>query len=29
MAVAVPLNIEFWVDHGEDLEERLNAWLAR
>jgi putative spermidine/putrescine transport system substrate-binding protein len=29
MAVAVPLNIEFWVDHGEELEERLNAWLAR
>jgi putative spermidine/putrescine transport system substrate-binding protein len=28
MAVAVPLNIEFWVDHGEELEERLNAWLA-
>ena len=29
MAVAVPLNIEYWVDHGEELEERLNAWLAR
>jgi putative spermidine/putrescine transport system substrate-binding protein len=29
MAVAMPLNIEFWVDHGEELEERLNAWLAR
>jgi len=29
MSVALPLNIEFWVDHGEELEERLNAWLAR
>ena len=29
MAVALPLDIEFWVDHGEELEERLNAWLAR
>jgi putative spermidine/putrescine transport system substrate-binding protein len=28
MAVALPLNIEFWIDHGEELEERLNAGLA-
>jgi len=26
---AVPLDYAFWVDHGEDLEERFNAWAAR
>lgn len=26
---AVPLNIAFWVDHGEDLEQRFNAWVAK
>ncbi|WP_437882615.1 ABC transporter substrate-binding protein [Pseudomonas sp. LRF_L74] len=26
---ALRLNDEFWVDHGEDLEERFNAWVAR
>ena len=26
---AVPVNFEFWVDHGEDLEQRFNAWAAK
>ena len=26
---ALGLDDEFWVDHGEDLEERFNAWVAR
>lgn len=29
MAQAVPLDSNFWVDHGEDLEERFNAWAAK
>lgn len=23
------VNAEFWVDHGEELEQRFNAWAAR
>ncbi|MFR0690699.1 ABC transporter substrate-binding protein [Enterobacterales bacterium AE_CKDN230030158-1A_HGKHYDSX7] len=26
---AVPVNFEFWVDHGEDLEQRFNVWAAK
>ncbi|MGI0861182.1 polyamine ABC transporter substrate-binding protein [Pseudomonas aeruginosa] len=26
---AVPVDFEFWVDHGEDLEQRFNAWAAK
>ena len=29
MERAVPVNFEFWVDHGEDLEQRFNAWAAK
>ncbi|HCV41207.1 MAG TPA: spermidine/putrescine ABC transporter substrate-binding protein, partial [Pseudomonas sp.] len=29
MAEAQLVNAEFWVDHGEELEERFNAWAAR
>lgn len=29
LAQALPMDNEFWVDHGEDLEERFNAWVAR
>lgn len=25
---ALAMNVEFWVDHGEELEERFNAWAA-
>ncbi|TXH88623.1 MAG: ABC transporter substrate-binding protein [Pseudomonas sp.] len=25
----VPVNVEFWIDHGEQLEQRFNAWAAR
>lgn len=26
---AVPLNVQFWVDNGEELEQRFNAWAAK
>lgn len=26
---AMPMNSEFWVDHGEELEQRFNAWVAK
>lgn len=26
---ALPLNVQFWVDNGEELEQRFNAWAAR
>lgn len=26
---ALPMNVPFWVDHGEELEERFNAWASR
>jgi putative spermidine/putrescine transport system substrate-binding protein len=29
LAEAQLVNAEFWVDHGEELEERINAWAAR
>lgn len=29
MAQALPMDMSFWVDHGEDLEERFNVWAAR
>ncbi|MBF8778142.1 ABC transporter substrate-binding protein [Pseudomonas fulva] len=29
IAQAQLVNAEFWVDHGEELEERFNAWAAR
>jgi putative spermidine/putrescine transport system substrate-binding protein len=29
MAKARAVDAEFWVDHGEELEERFNAWAAR
>ncbi|MDT4878233.1 Bacterial extracellular solute-binding protein [compost metagenome] len=29
LAGALALNDEFWVDYGEDLEERFNAWVAK
>ncbi len=29
LAVGVPMDVEFWVDHGEELEERFNAWAAQ
>ncbi|EIC85338.1 ABC transporter substrate-binding protein [Serratia sp. M24T3] len=29
MADAIPVNTQFWVDHGEDLEQRFNAWASR
>ncbi|MOA24899.1 Spermidine/putrescine-binding periplasmic protein precursor [compost metagenome] len=29
MRGALALNDEFWVDYGEDLEERFNAWAAK
>lgn len=29
LAQAVPVDFAFWVDHGEDLEQRFNAWAAR
>ncbi|MFB2593434.1 ABC transporter substrate-binding protein [Paracoccus sp. p4-l81] len=29
MTNALASNLEFWVDHAGDLEERFNAWLAR
>ena len=29
MAQALPMNVEFWVDHGEELEQRFNGWAAK
>jgi putative spermidine/putrescine transport system substrate-binding protein len=26
---AVANNAEFWLEHGEELEQRFNAWAAR
>ncbi len=26
---ALGINVQFWVDHGEELEERFNAWAAK
>ena len=26
---ALQTNVEFWLDHGEDLEKRFQSWLAR
>lgn len=26
---AMPINSEFWVNHGEELEQRFNAWVAK
>ncbi len=26
---ALSMNVEFWVDHGEELEERFNAWASK
>jgi hypothetical protein len=28
-AKAMPINNKFWVDHGEQLEQRFNAWVAK
>jgi putative spermidine/putrescine transport system substrate-binding protein len=29
LAEAQAVDAEFWVDHGEELEQRFNAWAAR
>lgn len=29
LAKAMPIDNSFWVDHGEELEERFNAWAAK
>ncbi|BGE66926.1 TPA: polyamine ABC transporter substrate-binding protein [Pseudomonas aeruginosa] len=29
MERALPVDVEFWVDHGEDLEQRFNSWAAK
>ncbi|NER58972.1 ABC transporter substrate-binding protein [Pseudomonas sp. MAFF212428] len=29
LAQAMPMDSEFWVNHGEDLEQRFNAWVAK
>ena len=29
MQDAIPLDVDFWVDHSEDLTKRFNAWLAQ
>ncbi|MDT4804525.1 Spermidine/putrescine-binding periplasmic protein [compost metagenome] len=29
MEKAMPVNFAFWVDHGEDLEQRFNTWAAK
>ncbi|MGY2170770.1 extracellular solute-binding protein [Pseudomonas gingeri] len=28
LAQAMPIDSEFWVNHGEELEQRFNAWVA-
>lgn len=29
LAVALQVNTEFWIEHGEELEQRFNAWAAK
>ena len=29
LAVSVPIDNAFWVEHGEELEQRFNAWVAK
>ncbi|MBP2167265.1 putative spermidine/putrescine transport system substrate-binding protein [Erwinia toletana] len=29
LAVSLQVNTEFWIEHGEDLEQRFNAWAAK
>ncbi|MBP6117255.1 MAG: ABC transporter substrate-binding protein [Neisseriaceae bacterium] len=29
MAEAMPLDVDFWIDHSEELTERFNAWLSK
>lgn len=29
LAVSMQINSEFWLEHGEDLEQRFNAWAAK
>ncbi|MNF04128.1 hypothetical protein D3C80_2035740 [compost metagenome] len=29
LAQAMPIDNGFWVDHGEELEQRFNAWAAK
>jgi putative spermidine/putrescine transport system substrate-binding protein len=29
MAKAVQVNATFWLEHGEELEQRFNAWAAK
>ena len=29
LAQAMPINNSFWVDHGEELEQRFNSWVAK
>ncbi|WP_343078135.1 polyamine ABC transporter substrate-binding protein [Pseudomonas sp.] len=29
LSQAMPMNSEFWVNHGEELEQRFNAWVAK
>ena len=29
LAQAIPMDSEFWVNNGEDLEQRFNAWVAK
>jgi putative spermidine/putrescine transport system substrate-binding protein len=29
LPVGLAMDDEFWVDHGEELEERFNAWAAQ
>ena len=29
MTDSIPLNVDFWIDHSEELTERFNAWLAK
>jgi hypothetical protein len=29
MQDALPIDMEFWADYGQDLNKRFNAWLAK
>jgi len=29
LAQSVQVDTEFWIDHGEELEQRFNAWAAQ
>ncbi len=29
LSQAMPINNEFWVNHGEELEQRFNSWVAK